>query len=356
MPPRWIQRKNTLALIADITQTGSRRATILTRPAQARHQEVPKVMRCFGRQCRGQGHVWGHVVRQTEQTLLQRGAPIPVLGQQAPHLLAQATTLRDTQRQRITETFNAALSRPAPLRKQATRLTRGHTRRPGQRVKAYDLTIAPSLTGQSNCPAQCGRKPGIASDPAPGFLCAHRVPAGNPSAPSSVGPLVDKVPAAVARITGQRPRASHAVASDLGAKDPAVRQTLPARGLLTVGIPQTIEPLKAPPTPEEILALRKAAGLNRLRTPQQVPLACATGYSRPEVESHSASVLARGAGQVRYKGLEGAVRQQGMIVLAHNGAVMGRIRRQQGSKRAQKFRRLLGLKPPKVTEINRPKN
>ena len=74
------------------------------------------------------------------------------------------------------------------------------------------------------------------------------------------------------------------------------------------------------------------------------------------VESHIASVLARGAGHVRYKGLEGAVRQQGMTVLSHNGAVLVRIRRHQLSKRAQKFRRLLGLKSPKVNEINRPKN
>jgi hypothetical protein len=67
-------------------------------------------------------------------------------------------------------------------------------------------------------------------------------------------------------------------------------------------------------------------------------------------------VLARGAGQARDKGLEGAVLQLGMTVLAHNGAVVVRIRRQQVSKRAQKFRRLLGLKSPKINEINYPKN
>jgi len=74
------------------------------------------------------------------------------------------------------------------------------------------------------------------------------------------------------------------------------------------------------------------------------------------VESHIASLLARGAGHVRYKGLEGAVRQQGMTVMAHNGAVIVHIRQQQRSKRAQKFRRLLGLKPPKSNEIKHPKN
>ena len=74
------------------------------------------------------------------------------------------------------------------------------------------------------------------------------------------------------------------------------------------------------------------------------------------VESHIASVLSRGAGHVRYKGLEGAMIQQGMTVMAHNGAVMVRIRQQHLAKRAQKFRRLLGLKPPKINKINHSKN
>jgi hypothetical protein len=87
-----------------------------------------------------------------------------------------------------------------------------------------------------------------------------------------------------------------------------------------------------------------------------VHLACASGYSRPVVESHIASVLSRGAGPMRYKELEGAVLHQGMIVLAHHSAVRVRIRRQQWSKRAQKFRRLLGLKLPQANEINHPKN
>lgn len=81
-------------------------------------------------------------------------------------------------------------------------------------------------------------------------------------------------------------------------------------------------------------------------------LAGASGYSRPVVESHIASLLSRGAGQVRYKGLEGAVVQQGMTVMTHNGAVLVRIRRQLLTKRAQKFRRLLGLRPPKNNKIN----
>jgi hypothetical protein len=87
-----------------------------------------------------------------------------------------------------------------------------------------------------------------------------------------------------------------------------------------------------------------------------VQLACACGYSRPVVERHIASLLSRGAGQVRYKGHPGAMLQQGMTVMAHNGATVVRIRQQQLSKRAQKFRRLLGLRYRKINEINNPKN
>ena len=148
----------------------------------------------------------------------------------------------------------------------------------------------------------------------------------------------------------------HSVASDLGLNDPALRQALHARGILTVGIPKTIEPIAPNPSAQDVLTILNEAGLNRQRTPHQVHLACASGYSRPVVESHIASLLARGAGHVRYKGLEGAVLQQGMTVMAHNGAVMVRIRQQHVSKRAQKFRRLLGLKSPKVNEIKQPKN
>ena len=62
----------------------------------------------------------------------------------------------------------------------------------------------------------------------------------------------------------------------------------------------------SPSTPIPVLrrsaTLLNEAGLNRQRTPYQVQLACACGYSRPVVESHIASLLSRGAGQVRYKG------------------------------------------------------
>jgi hypothetical protein len=296
------------------------------------------------------------LVRQTEQQLRDLGEPITALGQQAQQLLAQATALSDSTRARFAEAFTAAMHSHAHIRQQSTRLIQGKKLRHCKLVNAYDLTIAPICKGKSNCPAQFGRKPGIVSDPATGFLFASRVPEGNPSDPSYVLPLLDKVQKAIERVkTPQRLRV-HSLAGDLGINDTALRQALHARGILTVGIPKTVEPITPHPSPEEVLDILNEAGLNRLRTPHQVHLACASGYSRPVVESHIASLLSRGAGQVRYKGHPGAVVQLGMIAMAHNGAVVVRIRQQRLSKRAQKFRRLLGLRYRKVNEINNPKN
>jgi hypothetical protein len=313
-------------------------------------------MRGFGRRCRGQGRVCVTLVRHTEQQLLTLGEPIKTVGLKAKESLEQTHTLPEAQRVRLTLALTAAMDHHALIRKQSTQLTHGKKLSPCKLVNAYDLTIAPIVKGKSNCPTQFGRKPGLASEPATGFIFANLVPQGNPSDPSYVLPLLDKVQQAIERSQTGPQRQIHAVAGDLGLNDAVVRQALHTRGILTVGIPKTVEPIKTNPSAQDVFNILTEAGLHRKRTPYQVHLACASGYSRPVVESHIASLLSRGAGHVRYKGLEGAVLQQGMTVMAHNGAVIVRIRQQQLSKRAQKFRRLLGLKLPKVNEINHPKN
>jgi Transposase DDE domain len=278
-----------------------------------------------------------------------------ILAQKAKTHL-EHTTLSDTRRERLSLNLTTAMSHHDDIRHQSKRLTQGKKLSHFKLVNAYDPTIAPIMKGKSNCPTQFGRKPGIASEPASGFIFATLVPTGNPSDFSYVLPLLDKVQHATQLVgIGPTPQI-HSVAGDLGINDPLVRQALHERGMLTVGIPKTIEATPINPSPQDILDILNEAGLNRKRTPYQVHLACACGYSRPVVESHIASLLSRGAGHVRYKGLEGAVVQQGMTVMAHNGAVLARIRHQHLSKRAQKFRRLLGLKSPKANEINCQKN
>jgi hypothetical protein len=227
-------------------------------------------MRGFGRQCRGQGRVFVALVRHTERQLLELGQPIQALGQQAQQRLAQANDLQDDQRQRLTSALNAALHAHAHIRKQSGQLTQGKKLSHCKIVNAYDATIAPILKGKSNCPAQFGRKPGMMSEPATGFIFAHRVPEGNPSDASYVLPLLDKVQSAIGRVSAPQRLRVHSVAGDLGVNDPALRQTLHARGLLTIGIPKTVAPINPTPTPEEIGAILTEAGLRRQRTPYQV--------------------------------------------------------------------------------------
>lgn len=264
--------------------------------------------------------------------------------------------VREAQRVSLTLALTTAMGYHDLIRKQSTQLTHGKKLSHWKLVNAYDLTSAPIIKGKSNCSAQFGRKPGLASEPATGFILANLVPQGNPSDPSYVLPLLDKVQQAIERSQTGPQRQIHSVAGDRGLNDAAVRQALPTRGILTVGIPKTVESIKTSPRAHDVFHILTEAALHRKRTPYQVHLACGSGYSRPVVESHIASLLSRGAGHMRYKGLEGAVLQQGMTVMDHNGAVIVRIRQQQLSKRAQKFRRLLGLKLPTVNEINRPKN
>jgi len=313
-------------------------------------------MRGFGRQCRGQGKVFVTLVRQTERHLLDLGGAIETWTQETKALLLHTASLRETQRQRLLRDLEAASDAHRQIAKQSQRLTQGKRLEHCKIVNAYDPTMAPILKGKSNCPAQFGRKTGMLSEPASGFIFANRVPQGNPSDPSYVLPLLDKVQQAIALVPSPHRLRIHSLGGDLGINDAALRGALHGRGILTVGIPTTVEPINPTPSQQEVRDILNASGLQRIRTPYQVHLACASGYSRPVVESHIATLMSRGAGHVRYKGLAGAVVQIGMTVLAHNGAVLVRIHQQRLSKRGQKFRRLLGLRRHNVNQINGSKN
>jgi hypothetical protein len=243
MPRLCIRHKKTLELIERLTQQCHSRATQLTSQAHNLHQELKKAMRCFGRQCRGQGHVCVKLVRQTERRLLDLGQPIHGLAQQAQQRLERARDVSEVKRARLTSALSTAMRTHEHIRQQSQTLTQGKKLRHCKIVNAYDLTLAPILKGKSNCPAQFGRKPGIVSEPATGFLFATLVPTGNPSDASYVLPLLDKVDLAMQRVTTSPRLHVHSVAGDLGVNDQALRQALHARGMLTVGIPKTIEPI-----------------------------------------------------------------------------------------------------------------
>ena len=296
------------------------------------------------------------LVRQPAQPLLQRGSPIAALAQAAQPGLQRAPHLAESQRDRLARPLQAALEAQPAISTQSRRLIQGKRLPHGQIVHAYDGPVAPILKGKSHGPAQFGRQPGRLLEPTTGCIVATRVPAGHPSAPRDVLPMMAKVQEAIDRVSLPRRLAIHAVAGELGVHDAALRQAWHARGMLTVGIPQTGAPIPPSPPQEEVRGSLTAAGWHRKRTPHQGPLAFACGHSRPVVASHIASLLSRGAGHIRYKGLQGAVGQLGMTVIAHNGAAMVRIRQRRLSKRAQKFRRLLGLRHRNVNQINSSKN
>ena len=309
-------------------------------------------MRRFGRQCRGMGKVFVTLVRQTETQLLELGQPVLALARAAQACLHGAPQLSEDQRVRLDTQLTAALQAHHRIESQSRRLTQGKALSPCKIVNAYDSTIAPICKGKSNCPAQFGRKPGIIAEPAAGFIFALHLPVGNPSDASYVEPLVDKVEQAIVRVGTRSTPAIHSLAGDLALNDAALREALHTRGILTVGIPRTVEPLPPSPTPEAVLRSLDEADLDHIRTPTQVHLAYACGYSRPVVESIIASLLHRGAGHLTYKGHRGAIVQTGMAVMAHNAATLVRIHEYRLSKRARIFRRRLRLRCRKLNQCN----
>jgi hypothetical protein len=298
------------------------------------------------------GKVFVTLVRQTETQLLEVGQQVRPLARAAQECLHGAPQLTEDQQARLDIQLTAALEAHDRIQHQSRRLTRGKALSHCKIVNAYDPTIAPICKGKSNCPAQFGRKPGIIAEPAAGFIFALHLPVGNPSDARYVEPLVDKVEQAIGRV-GTRPTpAIHSLAGDLALNDAALREALHARGILTVGIPKTVDPLPPSPTPEDVPRILEEACLQEIRTPTQVHLAYACGYSRPVVESIIASLLCRGAAHLTYKGHRGAVVQAGMAVMAHNAATLVRIHEYRLSKRARLFRRRLRLRCRKVRQFN----
>jgi hypothetical protein len=309
-------------------------------------------MRRFGRQCRGMGKVFVRLVRQTETHLLEMGQPVLTLAWAAQDSIHGAMQLSGEQRARLDTQLTTALQAHQRIEHQSRRLTQGKSLPHCKIVNAYDPTIAPICKGKSHGPAQFGRQPGIIAEPAAGFIFALHLPVGNPSDARYVEPLVDKVEQAIAWVRTRPTLAIHSLAGDLALNDAALREALHARGMLTVGIPKTVDPFPPSPTPEDVSRILDEADLHYIRTPSQVHLAYACGYSRPVVESIIASLLCRGGGRLTYKGHRGAIVHTGMAVMAHNAATLVRIHEYRLSKRARLFRRRLRLRCRKVNQCH----
>jgi hypothetical protein len=227
----------------------------------------------FGRQCRGIGKVFVTLVRQTERQLLEMGEPVLPLARAAQAHLHGAPQLSEDQRARLDTQLTAALEAHHRIESQSRRLSQGKALSHGKIVNAYDPTIAPICKGKTNCAAQFGRTPGIIAEPTAGLIFALHLPVGNPSDARDVAPLVDTVEQAIARVRKRPTPVIHSLAGDLALNEATLREALHARGILTVGIPQTIDPLPPSPTPQDVLRSLDEADLHHIRTPSQVHLA-----------------------------------------------------------------------------------
>jgi hypothetical protein len=167
---------------------------------------------------------------------------------------------------------------------------------------------------------------------------------GNPREANYVQPLVDQLQQARARIATFPRTAIHSLAGDLAFHDASLREALHHQGMLTVGIPHTVDPLSPSPTPEDVLRLLSEGDLPRARTPCQVHLAYGCGDSRPVVESMMASLLCRGAARLTSQGQRGAIVHTGMAIMVHHAATLVRIHESRLSKRVRTFRRWLRLR------------
>ncbi len=277
----------------------------------------------------------------------------------AQMLLQKDTAIEEAQQERLMHKLDQALEAHRHIEKQSRQLVNGKKLDHCKIVNPYDPTIAPIKKGKSNCPTQFGKKPGIIAEMATGFIFGYHLPQGNPDDASYVMPLVCNVDAAIDLLDWKYPKRIPLIRSlsgDLGMDDPNVREKLHQRGTATVGIPTSIEPIPKVPSPEMILEVLHTPGLAEKQNTTQIKTAYACAYSRPFVESLISSLICRGATHIKYKGHRGAFIQIGMAIVAGNAATLVRIKQDRLSKRAQRFRRLLRLKPPNSNENNTPKD
>ncbi len=196
--------------------------------------------------------------------------------------------------------------------------------------------IAPRSLAES--PASCRNLPRVLSLPT-------LVPQGNPSDPSYVLPLLDKVQSAIDRVQTGPKRQIHSVAGDLGINDAALRQALHARGILTVGIPKTIEPIEPQsqcPGRCATSSTRRAytASAPRIKCSWPVPVAIVVRWWKATSPVCSHAVRATCVTKV----LRARCVQQGMTVMAHNGAVLVRIRQTAAVETGTKVPPIAGIK------------
>ena len=314
-------------------------------------------MRTFGRKCRGNGKVYLKLVRETEKRLLKQGCKVVPLALCAQMHLQNDPHIEEAQQERFLHQLDQALEAHRRIETQSRQLVNGKKLDHCKIVNPYDLSIAPIKKGKSNCPTQFGKKPGIIAEMGTGFIFGYHLPAGNPDDASYALPLVHWVDAAIDLLQRKHPRRKpriRSLAGDFGLDDQNLRTKLHSRGIVTVGIPHSVEPIPKVPTSQMIEQALEIPGVKGKQSATQIKTAYACGYSRPFVENLITTLICRGATQIKYRIPQGADIQISCAILAANATTLGRIQQDRLTKRAQKFRRWFYLKPPNSNNNNTP--
>tara|TARA_B000000460_G_C21514168_1_gene392557 strand:- start:29 stop:964 length:936 start_codon:yes stop_codon:yes gene_type:complete len=309
-------------------------------------------MRSFGRTCRGKQKVYLSLVRDTERQVLKGGQHVRALGLSVLLHLQEDVLVEETLHERLGQKLSQALQTHKLVEQQSRRLVNGKTLGHCKIINPYDVTLAPIKKGKSNCPTQFGRKPGLIAEVATGFIFGLHLPDGNPDDRTYMMPLLDQVGQAILKLGRKRKPTIHSVATDLGFRDENLQRQLHTRSILTVGMPQTTNPIPAVPTCEMVQTQQQETKFDPPASKTRIKIAYACGYRRPVVESLIECLASKGATRIKYKGHRGAIIQTTAAILACNGDTLVRIKHNRISKKAQRFRRFFGLKTPNLIKNN----
>ena len=131
----------------------------LKRQAHQLHGQLQRVMRTFGRTCRGQQKVFVHLVRQTEKQLLTVGQCVGPLALKAMLSLYEDTTVAEAKKARLHRQLQQATGHYESIERQSRRLTQGKKLSAPKRVNAYDPTITPILKGKTTVRSSLAKSP-----------------------------------------------------------------------------------------------------------------------------------------------------------------------------------------------------
>jgi hypothetical protein len=106
-------------------------------------KDLQKVMRGFGRTCRGKQKVYLSLVRETERQVLKIGRTVSALGFSVILHLQDDVLLDEVLQERLSQKLSQALQTHKLIEQQSRRLVNGKPLSQCKIINPYDVTLAP---------------------------------------------------------------------------------------------------------------------------------------------------------------------------------------------------------------------